>query len=122
MTDIASTPGMQVESVESGFDLKRLQIPAICKDCDKPFEVTYRHFQPGVVSHCPHCRGSFVPTMPMFRVIHDAVEGFAATHQRNDQVPQREVERLRKMLEQLAHKMRPAGKVIRRKGLAAMFT
>ena len=108
----------------------------ICKDCDKPFKVPYRHFQTGVVFHCPHCRGSFVPKLPMYRSVREVFETFYAKR-RLDQVgfarssgdaavfqrkQERELEAFRQALDKLAHEMRPAGKMVKPKGIAAMFT
>lgn len=116
---------------ETSFNLRQLSIPAICKDCGKRFELPYRHFQPGIVSHCPYCRASFVPTLPMFRLVHDAVEALASRLTQGSDatsiaplpdVARAELQKLHDALEELAPQMRPAGKMIRRKGLAAMFT
>ena len=118
------------------FDPLGWELPVVCKDCDKEFTVPYRHFQAGVVFHCPHCHGSYVPTLPMYRLVHDTFETFYARMRRErDKMTQpgnREVDfsrrleaelaEFRKTLERLARELRPAGKMVRRKGLAAMFT
>jgi len=112
------------------------ELPVVCKDCDKEFKVPYRHFQAGVVFHCPHCHGSYVPTLPMYRRVHDTFELFyGRLRQEREQLADqgtndvafrekldRELTQFRKTLEQLARELRPAGKMVRRKGLAAMFT
>jgi hypothetical protein len=112
------------------------EMPVVCKDCDKEFKVPYRHFQAGVVFHCPHCHGSYVPTLPMYRRVHDTFETFYARMRRerdesaknggSDAVftnkLERELAEFHNTLERLAHELRPAGKLVRRKGLAAMFT
>jgi hypothetical protein len=116
------------------FDPSGWTVPVICKDCGKGFELPYRHFQAGVVFHCPHCHGSFVPNLPMYRAVRDAFESFYAKRKRDrdstlngddEKLRQRhaaELEAFHKSLDELAHAMRPAGKMVRRKGLAAMFT
>jgi hypothetical protein len=118
------------------FDPLGWTVPVICKDCGKGFELPYRHFQVGVVFHCPHCHGSFVPNLPMYRAVRDAFERFygkrsrdrdAFEHSRGDATAfhhrqKAELEEFRKSLDQLAQEMRPAGKMVKRKGLAAMFT
>jgi hypothetical protein len=112
------------------------ELPVICKDCDKEFKVPYRHFQAGVVFHCPNCRGSYVPTLPMYQRVHDKFEAFFARirHQREAMrqrgadeaslraATERELVEFEKCLRQLARELRPAGKMVRRKGWAAMFT
>ena len=118
------------------FDPLGWIVPVICKDCGKDFDLPYRHFQAGVVFHCPHCHGSFVPNLPMYHAVRDAFEPFYAKRKRDredvlsrggDETAMRrrqatELEGFRKSLNTLAHAMRPAGKMVRRKGLAAMFT
>ncbi|MBV8772672.1 MAG: hypothetical protein JO166_10155 [Deltaproteobacteria bacterium] len=112
------------------------ELPVVCKDCDKEFNVPYRHFQAGVVFHCRHCHGSYVPTLPMYRRVRDTFETFFARlrHQReqrahaagdpagSDAALERELAEFQKTLERLARELRPAGKLVRRKGLSAMFT
>ena len=129
-----STPTPPADRDE--FDPLGWIVPVICKDCDKDFELPYRHFQAGMVFHCPHCHGSFVPNLPMYRAVRDAFEPFYAKrkHDRDDALgaggddpamrrrQATELEAFRKSLNTLAHAMRPAGKMVKRKGLAAMFT
>jgi hypothetical protein len=108
-------------------------LPVVCKDCDKEFKVPYRHFQAGVVFHCPHCHGSYVPTLPMYRRVHDTFEAFfARMRQEQEKIEpgegdfshrlEAESAEFGKTLERIAHELRPAGKMVRRKGIAAMFT
>jgi hypothetical protein len=112
------------------------ELPVVCKDCDKQFKVPYRHFQAGVVFHCPHCHGSYVPTLPMYRLVHDTFETFFARMRRErdkttqpdaneagfNAVLKAELAEFQKALELMAPELHPAGKMVRRKGLAAMFT
>ncbi len=128
---IASVPAPRGE-----FDPLGWEVPVICKDCDQPFKVPYRHFQTGVVFHCPQCHGSFVPKVQMYRSVREVFETFyakrrldqeefarssgdAAVFQRKQE---RELEAFRQALDKLAHEMRPAGKMVKPKGIAAMFT
>ena len=116
------------------FDPLGWELPVVCKDCDKEFKVPYRHFQAGVVFHCPHCHGSYVPTLPMYRRVRDTFESFYARmrHERERAAEgdsgafsaalERELADFQKRLERLARELRPAGKMVRRKGLRAMFT
>ncbi|MBV8451360.1 MAG: hypothetical protein JOZ29_03695, partial [Deltaproteobacteria bacterium] len=75
LENVASTPAPEKSVVQpqarDPFDPLGWELPVVCKDCDKEFKVPYRHFQAGVVFHCPHCRGSYVPTLPMYRRVHD---------------------------------------------------
>jgi hypothetical protein len=118
------------------FDPLRWEVPVVCKDCDKDFKVPYRHFQAGVVFHCPHCHGSYVPTLPMYRKVHDTFETFyakmrlerdemtksAGNERAYSERLKRQLAEFDDRLKRLAHELRPAGKMVRRKGLAAMFT
>jgi hypothetical protein len=118
------------------FDPLGWDVPAVCKDCNKQFSVPYRHFHAGVVFHCPHCHGSYVPTLSMYRQVHETFETFYARMKRErDEIvagggDERDFNsrfdaaraKFQKTLEQLGQAMRPAGKMVRRKGIAAMFT
>jgi len=117
------------------FDPLGWELPVVCKDCDKQFNVPYRHFQAGVVFHCPHCHGSYVPTLPMYRRVREAFDSFYGQIRRErdlitepdrqpafDEQFEAELTRFKERLERLARELRPAGKMVRRKGLAAMFT
>jgi hypothetical protein len=118
------------------FDPLGWEVPVVCKDCNKDFKVPYRHFHAGVVFHCPHCHGSYVPTLSMYRQVHDTFETFYArmrcerekiTPGAGDELAfklsfENALTQFNKTLEQLARTMHPAGKLVRRKGLAAMFT
>jgi hypothetical protein len=136
----ASMPALETSAVQSKarepLDPLGWELPVVCKDCDKEFKVPYRHFQAGVVFHCPHCHGSYVPTLPMYRQVHDTFQTFYARMRRERDKMARtgaddaafrhklegELAEFQKALERLARELRPAGKMVRRKGLAAMFT
>jgi hypothetical protein len=134
---IASVPSSPVQpKPRDPLDPLAWEMPVVCKDCDKEFKVPYRHFQAGVVFHCPHCRGSYVPTLPMYHQVHDTFEGFFRKIQcQKEQIAQTgadgpafthwlegQLSEFDKVLGGLARELRPAGKMLRRKGLAAMFT
>jgi len=118
------------------FDPRTWIVPLVCKDCGKDFSAPYLHVQAGMVFHCPHCRGSFVPTSTIHREVHSVFEEFyAARYRDRDESVRRgddaaalaaqqarELEEFRARLNTLAHAMNPAGKLIRRKGLGAMFS
>lgn len=113
------------------FDPLGWELPLFCKDCGKQFKVPYRHFQAGVVFHCPHCHGSFVPKTEMCRAVRDAFENFYGRQKRRREergdgatpsIEPNEMLEFQAELERLAREMHPAGKMIRRRGLRAMFS
>ena len=135
-----TTPASQSSPVEpkdrDPFDSLTWEVPVVCKDCDKEFNVPYRHFQAGVVFHCPHCHGSYVPTLPMYLKVHTTFESFYGRMRRErdektnsgisepaykERVEQ-QLAAFHDHLKKLARELRPAGKMVRRKGLASMFT
>jgi hypothetical protein len=133
---VAADPAKR-RSPSDEFDPMGWEVPVICKDCQKGFKVPYRHFQVGVVFHCPHCHGSFVPKMTMHQAVRETFETFYARRKRErdefarcdgeeeaafTRKQERELEDFRKALAKLAHEMRPAGKMVKRGWLAAMFT
>jgi hypothetical protein len=139
--DSAPTPEPVVAESAGGqpldeFDPAGWTVPVICKDCDKEFTLPYRVFLVGVVFHCPHCRGSFVPTVPMYRAVRDAFDTFYARRRSERDKSARdgggaaslarkqatEREEFVKTLDKLARTMRPAGKMVRWRGIRAMFT
>lgn len=135
-TSPATTVATEGSRQPDEFDSMRWEVPLICKDCGKDFKVPYRHFQAGVVFHCPHCHGSFVPKTTIYRTVREAFETFYSRRKRayedfarvgGDETAfklkqERELEQFRQHLDVLAQEMRPAGKMVRPKGLAAMFS
>ncbi len=131
------TAGLSTVSSKTPDPLDPLgwELPVLCKDCNQDFHVPYRHFQAGVVFHCRHCHGSYVPTLTMYQRVRDTFERFYERMRRErDQMIQsgndaafeerlaREMTQFHQTLELLARELHPAGKVVRRKGWAAMFT
>jgi len=118
------------------FDPIGWEVPVICKDCNRGFKLPYRHFQAGVVFHCPYCHGSFVPNMTMHRAVHEAFENFwkQLKHRRDESAgsdsdkaeflenQRREIQEFQRVLEKLAQELRPAGKLVKRGWWASMFT
>src|ERR1700755_183667 len=106
------------------FDPLGWELPVVCKDCDKEFTVPYRHFQAGVVFHCRHCHGSYVPTLLMYSRVRATFETFyARIRLEREQMMQRvgndaafsaglqqELAAFQKTLQLLARELRPAGK------------
>jgi predicted RNA-binding Zn-ribbon protein involved in translation (DUF1610 family) len=113
------------------------EVPVICKDCNEPFSIPYRLFQAGVVFYCPNCSGSFVPNSKLCRNVREAFEGFYGRRRRErERLEARrakeladfearqtaEAEAFAKQLQDMAQAAKPAGKMIKPKGIAAMFT
>jgi len=131
----APTAATSAQSTE--FDPLGWEVPVICKDCHGRWTIPYRLFVQGVVFHCPSCLGSFVPKTAMYRAVRETFEGFynrrRAQQEAFERKPARdaaafkakqaaELEEFKQKLEALAHSMKPAGKTVRPKGIAAMFT
>jgi ferredoxin len=121
----------------SEFDPLTWEVPVICKDCNTPWTIPYRLFAQGVVFHCPSCLGSFVPKTAMCWAVRETFEGFynrrRAEQEAFERKPARdaaafeakqaeEMEEFKQKLNALAHSMKPAGKTVRPKGIAAMFS
>ncbi len=131
----AAAAATSADSAE--FDPLGWEVPVICKDCNGPWTIPYRLFAQGVVFHCPSCLGSFVPKTAMYRAVRETFESFynrrRAQREAFERKPARdaaafkakqatEMEEFKQKLEALAHSMKPAGKTVRPKGIAAMFT
>jgi len=120
------------------FDPLGWDVPIICKDCDRPFVAPYRNFHAGVVFHCPSCQGSWVPNSTIAKEMRQVFEGFWGPRKRTREAFERgelkldraeferrqaeELTAFKERLERLAAELKPAGKLVRPKGLAAMFT
>jgi ferredoxin len=119
------------------FDPVTWAVPIICKDCNEGYTIPYRHFQVGVVFFCPQCSGSFVPNSTLYRRVKSVFEEFYARRMRARELVERRREReatafedkqvaemasFKSELEEIAREMKPAGKTVKPKGIAAMFT
>lgn len=120
------------------FDPLGWDVPIVCKDCDKPFTVPYRNFHAGVVFHCPSCHGSWVPNTTIAKGMRRVFENFWGARRQAREAFERgelkldragferrqaeELAAFKKRLARLAMELKPAGKLVRPKGLAAMFT
>ena len=133
----APAPAAATSAQRAEFDPRTWEVPVICKDCNEPWTIPYRLFAQGVVFHCPSCLGSFVPKTAMYRAVRETFEGFynrrRAEREAFERKPGRdaaafeakqaaEMEEFKQKLQALAHSMKPAGKTVRPKGIAAMFT
>jgi ferredoxin len=119
------------------FDPIGWSVPVVCKDCNERYTIPYRHFQVGVVFYCPQCSGSFVPTSTLYKRVRVAFEGFYARRKAEREKLERkrarelelfeqresaEMAQFNAELEKLAQEMKPAGKMVKPRGIAAMFT
>jgi len=133
----APAPGAAAVASNHEYDPVAWEVPVACKDCSQQYTIPYRHFQVGVVFYCPQCSGSFVPTSTIARTVRDAFEGFYALRRSNREVFERrhardleqfelkqaaEMDGFNARLQEIARTIKPAGKVVRKSGLASMFT
>ncbi len=79
------------------------EIPIVCFRCQGEYSVPFRYFRAGVVFSCPHCQGSFVPTLGMVRSVEEALARF---HGRWTQAFTDLHERRRRELEQFEERQR----------------
>jgi ferredoxin len=107
------------------------EIPIRCFRCEGDYAVPFGYFRAGTVFYCPHCQGSFVPTLSMVRAVEEALarfhrqwtSSFEAFHERRqrelDQFEMRqraELERFEVELRAVATRDKPPGAPTRRKG------
>jgi ferredoxin len=85
--------------------LDEWEIPIACFRCDGEYTVPFQYFRAGTVFYCPHCQGSFVPTLSMVRAVEDALGGF---HSRWSTAFEEFHERRRRELEQFEERQRRA--------------
>jgi len=119
------------------FNPNAWEVPVICKDCNEGFVIPFRHFEAGVVFHCPTCSGSYVPKSTMHRAVKEAFESFYGRRRAEREAMikrhareratlearhESEMEEFKIRLEELAQSMKPAGKMVKPRGLSAMFT
>ena len=124
-------------AADSEYDPIAWEVPVVCKDCNEPFTIPYRHFQAGVVFYCPSCSGSYVPKTTMARIVRETFENFYGQRKKEREALRKRQDREREALEakqaseleafqnrlkELGNEMKPAGKMVRPKGIAAMFS
>ena len=70
-------------------------VPIRCFRCQGEYAVPFPTYRAGTVFRCPHCLGSFVPTLSMVRAVADAIErfheGWSAAFERFHDKRQREL-------------------------------
>ena len=57
-------------------DLDDWEVPLRCFRCEGEFSVAYQYIRPGVVLHCPHCVGSFVPNTALYQALSKRLSSF----------------------------------------------
>jgi ferredoxin len=71
-------------------------VPIHCFRCQGEYAVPFSSYRAGTVFRCPHCLGSFVPTLSMVRAVAEALERFhvrwSATFERFHDKRRRELE------------------------------
>ncbi len=86
-----SAPGLAVPPPEDW------DVPIRCFRCHGEYAVPFGSYRAGTVFRCPHCLGSFVPTLSMVRAVEEALErfhgGWTEAFQRFHDKRQRELER-----------------------------
>jgi ferredoxin len=70
-------------STEAGFALaipsaEEWELTLVCHRCQGEYAVEFQYFRPGTVFYCPHCGGSFVPTVEIYEQIAGPLERFHA--------------------------------------------
>jgi len=81
------------------------EVPINCFRCHGDYTVPFPTYRAGTVFRCPHCLGSFVPTLSMVRGVAEALGQFHATWKRDFE---RFHERRRRDLEQFEERQRSA--------------
>ena len=90
------------------------EIPIACFRCQGEYAVPFRYFRAGVVFTCPHCQGSFVPTLSIVRSVEEALarfhgrwtQAFADFHERRRREIEQFEERQRAELEKFSAELR----------------
>jgi ferredoxin len=59
--------------------LEEWEVPIHCFRCQGDFTVPFQYLRAGTVFYCPHCQGSFVPTIPLCQAVDRALRGFYDT-------------------------------------------
>jgi len=90
------------------------EIPIACFRCQGEYAVPFRYFRAGVVFSCPHCQGSFVPTLSIVRSVEEALarfhgrwtQAFADFHERRRREIEQFEDRQRAELEKFTAELR----------------
>ena len=121
----------------SEYDPATWEVPIVCHLCNANYSIPYRHFRVGMVFYCPSCSASFVPNKTIYEAVRKHFEGFYGKRRREREEFERrrareielfenrqaaEMTAFNEALEKMAQDRKPAGKVVKPKGLAAMFS
>jgi ferredoxin len=74
----AAAEAVEAPSGLSVPPLEDWEVPIHCFRCEGDFTVPFPTYRAGTVFRCPHCLGSFVPTLSMVRGVAEALERFYA--------------------------------------------
>jgi len=133
----APAPAAESAASSSEFDPATWEVPMICHHCAEQYTIPFRHFQVGVMFYCPFCSGSFVPTLEIYTTVREQFENFYSQRKREAENFERkrareqagftskrdeELKRFQESLMRTAQEMKPAGKLVKPRGLASMFT
>jgi len=106
-------------------------IPIECHRCGGGYAVPFAYFRAGVVFYCPHCQGSFVPTLSIVRGVEESLARFHARwtsafedfqERRRRELDQfearqrRELEEFEQELRAIATRDKPPGATAKRRG------
>jgi uncharacterized C2H2 Zn-finger protein len=64
-------------------DLDEWEVLLRCFRCTGEFSVAYQYVRPGVVLHCPHCGGSFVPNTALYQALSKRLSSFHSSWRRS---------------------------------------
>lgn len=100
------------------------EIPLECFRCQGGFTVPGQYLRAGTVFNCPHCHGSFIPTIQLCQAVEEALRRFRSTYSRRaDEFHaqrQRELEQFRaeqrQHLEAFGQRLRELSKNVRAPG------
>jgi ferredoxin len=133
-----ATPAPAAVAAEaSEYDPANWEVPIVCHLCNADYLIPYRNFRVGMVFYCPSCSASFVPNKTIYEAVRKHFEGFYGRRKREREEFERrrareseqfearqaaEMEAFREGLDKMAQEMKPAGKMVKPRGLAAMFS
>jgi hypothetical protein len=134
----AAAPAVAPAAIaDSEFDPAAWEVPIVCHLCNANYTIPYRHFRVGMVFYCPSCSASFVPNKTIYEAVRKHFEGFYGRRKRErEEFERRRIRELEQFearqiaekqafteaLDKMAQDMKPAGKLVKPRGLAAMFS